>query len=86
VQKYLIEFTPAAARAYKKLPDDLKVRLGKAIDKLESDPLPNGVRKLSGQEDLFRIRVGDYRIIYQLRATELIILIVRIGHRREVYE
>jgi mRNA-degrading endonuclease RelE of RelBE toxin-antitoxin system len=49
----------------------------KTIDKLGSNPLPSGVRKLSGEKDLFRVRVGDYRVIYQISAARLIILVVR---------
>ena len=83
---YKIEFAPAAARAFRKLTVDLQVRLGKAIDKLSTNPLPNGVKKLAGEDNLFRVRVGDYRIIYQIRSSELIILVLRVGHRKEIYD
>jgi mRNA interferase RelE/StbE len=86
VADFSIEFTPAAARAFKKLNRDTQSRLAKTIDKLSSNPLPNGVKKLSGEENLYRIRVGDYRIVYQMKSKELIILVVRLGHRREVYD
>jgi mRNA interferase RelE/StbE len=85
VPSYRIEFAPRAEREFRKLTHDLQERLGKTIDKLGSNPLPSGVRKLSGEKDLFRVRVGDYRIIYQIRAAQLIILVVRLGHRKDIY-
>lgn len=86
MSNYRIEFAPPAERTFKKLARDLQERLGKAIDKLASNPLPNGVKKLSGEVNLFRVRVGDYRIIYQMKSSELIILVVRVGHRKDIYD
>ena len=83
---YRIEFAPSAERAFRKLTRDLQDRLGKTIDKLALNPLPNGVKKLSGEINLFRVRVGDYRIIYQMKSSELIILVVRVGHRKDIYD
>lgn len=82
---YRIEFAPTAARTFKKLSPEIQNRLSKTIDKLTGNPLPNGVKKLAGEDNLFRVRVGDYRIIYQLKSNELIILVVRVGHRRDIY-
>ncbi|HEX6573503.1 MAG TPA: type II toxin-antitoxin system RelE/ParE family toxin, partial [Gemmatimonadaceae bacterium] len=56
-----------------------------AIDLLAVDPRPHGAVKLSGDEDLYRIRTGDYRIIYSVVDRVLTILVIAIGHRREVY-
>ena len=63
----------------------LQVRLGRRIDALAENPRPQGVKKLGGEGDLYRVRVGDYRIIYQIRERSLIVLIVRVGHRADVY-
>ena len=52
---------------------------------LAANPRPPGVEKLAGPDDFYRIRVGDYRIIYQIQDDVLMILVVKIGHRREVY-
>ena len=52
---------------------------------LAGDPRPNGCRKLSGSEE-YRIRVGDYRVLYEIEDAVLRILVVRVGHRRDVYE
>jgi mRNA interferase RelE/StbE len=51
---------------------------------LEITPRPEGVKKLEGEKDLYRLRVGDYRIIYTIRDRELIVLVLKVGHRREV--
>jgi mRNA interferase RelE/StbE len=60
-------------------------RLRSAIDGLEQEARPAGCVKLAGSPDLYRIRVGDYRIVYQVQDTQLVVLVLSIGHRREVY-
>lgn len=82
---YRIEFAPSARRQLHKLPNETRVRVASALSVLAANPRPPGVKKLSGEEYLYRIRVGDHRIIYQIRDKELIVLVVKIGHRREVY-
>jgi len=82
---YTVEIAPAAERAMKKLSADILKRIIKALVKLEQEPRPPGVKKLSGEDELYRIRVGDYRIVYQIRDNELVVLVVRVAHRREVY-
>jgi mRNA interferase RelE/StbE len=82
---YQIELTASAARSFRKLDRAAQVRVAHAIDTLASDPRPKGVVKLSSEEDLYRIRSGDYRIIYSIADDILIVLVVAIGHRREVY-
>lgn len=62
----------------------MKERIGAAIEALASDPRPPGAVKLAGRDD-FRIRVGDYRIVYAVEDAEQIVLVARIAHRREVY-
>jgi mRNA interferase RelE/StbE len=77
---------PAAQRFLRKLRDKtLATRLVAAIRGLATDPRPPGCEKLVGVEDLYRIRVRDYRIIYQIQTAVLLVLVVKIGHRREVY-
>jgi mRNA interferase RelE/StbE len=60
-------------------------RLRSAIDTLEQEARPGGCVKLAGSPDLYRIRVRDYRIVYQVKDNELVILVLSIGHRREIY-
>ncbi len=57
-----------------------------AVEKLAENPYPPGVRKLSGAQHTHRIRVGDYRIIFSIFAAELVIEIVKVGHRKDVYD
>lgn len=63
---YSIEFTPAAARQLRDLPQAGQTRIAKRIDQLLPDPHQPGSKKLCASEDLYRIRAGDYRIIYQI--------------------
>lgn len=82
---YSIELTSAALRALKKLPADVRQRVADMIDALADDPRPAGVRKLSGSDDVYRMRTGDYRILYQIADKALVVLVVHLGHRRDVY-
>ena len=82
---YTVEFAPRAARDFRKLPAEVRRRLSPHIDRLARNPRPHGSSKMSGPEDFYRIRVGDYRIIYTIEDDRLVILVVRIAHRREVY-
>ena len=83
--RYEIQLAPAALRSLKKLQRPIQVRLAHAIDSLAVDPRPPGTTKLSGEDELYRIRVGDYRIIYSIENNLLLVLVVAIGHRREIY-
>src|SRR5436305_7017442 len=79
---------PSAEKSLRKLPVSIQKRIVTAIDDLRSDPRPAGCVKLAGAESAdayWRIRVGDYRIVYALRDRELIVLVVRIAHRKDVY-
>jgi mRNA interferase RelE/StbE len=82
---YQIEFVKQAAKQFKTLSTQEQERLQAKIDALASEPRPVGVVKLVGEEDLYRIRVGDYRVIYVIQDNLLLILILKIGHRRDVY-
>lgn len=84
-ERYALVFMPAAARQVRKLPRDAAERVKKATEDLRDDPRPAGVVKLAGTEDLWRIRVGDYRVIYQIADGVLVVTVVHVGHRREVY-
>jgi mRNA interferase RelE/StbE len=82
---YRIEFTPRAVRDLKSLDRQIRARIANRIDALAENPRPQGVKKIEGEEELYRLRVGDYRILYQVKAKVLLVLIVGVGHRREVY-
>jgi mRNA interferase RelE/StbE len=82
---YSIEFKPAAFRSLAGLPREAQRPLRSRIDSLAVNPFPSGVKKLEGGKDLFRIRAGDYRVVYQVRKKILLVLVISIGHRKDVY-
>ena len=82
---YHIELKPVAVRGLSALQRRDRQRVARRIDALAHEPRPVGVEKLQGADDLWRIRVGDYRIIYRIHNDRLLILVVRVGNRRDVY-
>ena len=85
--KYAVLLEKSAARFLLRLRDaKLKSRLDEAIESLADDPRPPGCRKLAGISDRYRVRVGDYRIVYRIDDGKVAVLILLIGHRREVYD
>jgi mRNA interferase RelE/StbE len=85
MDSYSIEWKRSAAQELKKLPREVVGRILRTVEQLATEPYPSGVRKLVGAEHTYRIRVGDYRIIYSVVASALIIEIIRVGHRRDIY-
>jgi len=86
VKKYKVEFSKSAEKQMESVPRSDAIKIMKRVEKLVSDPLPHGYEKLKGSNvECYRIRQGDYRIIYTLIDRTLTILIVKIGHRRDVY-
>ena len=82
---YRIELKPSAIKSLAEVPQPHRRRIGKKIDGLAKTPRPRGVEKLAGQDSLYRIRVGDYRVIYRIHDDALLILVVRVGGRGDVY-
>jgi mRNA interferase RelE/StbE len=82
---YRIEFTPRAEKNFKSLDGSIRGRIKQRIDSLALNPYPQGIKKIEGEEGLYRLRVGDYRILYQVKTKILLVLIVGIGHRRDIY-
>jgi mRNA interferase RelE/StbE len=83
---YQIEITRDALKTLAKLDKPIRRRLQTAIDRLTEDPRPSGVTALKGLSDYLRIRVGDYRVIYRVEDGRLVVVVVAVGHRREIYE
>jgi mRNA interferase RelE/StbE len=81
---YRVEVTAAAVREFRKLPRDVQIRLGPHIDRLAAHPRPTHAVKLSGV-DGYRIRIGPYRILYEVDDVDHVVRVVKVGHRREVY-
>lgn len=82
---YSIEFETSAVKVLRRIQRSWQVRISTAIKALAADPRPHGCTKLSGHADAYRIRVGDYRVVYTINDAIRIIRIEKIGHRREVY-
>ena len=82
---YTIRYRTPARKALRKLDKQIAHRLLKAIETLAENPRPPGCVQLQGGAGEMRIRVGDYRIVYDVYDTELVILVLQVGHRREVY-
>lgn len=82
---YSIFIKPSAVKELKKIPKKYLPKITKKIQSLAKDPRPPGCEKLSGQER-YRIRQGDYRIVYSIEDDKLTVVVVKIGHRRDVYK
>jgi mRNA interferase RelE/StbE len=83
---FRLEYKSSVKKELRKLTKPDRVAITRKIELLKDEPHPEGSAKLKGSRDLYRIRHGDYRIIYQIQKTVLVIVIVRIGHRREIYQ
>lgn len=82
---YEIQISKSASKQIKKLPSEIQERIQVKVDSLAIEPRPDGVKKLKGRENGYRIRVGDYRIIYDIIDDILLITVVEVGHRSSVY-
>lgn len=82
---YTIILSKKAQKQLDKLPDNIIAPIVIAISSLEENPRPNGYKKLKGR-DAYRIRTGDYRIIYSIFDNELIVDVITLGHRKDIYE
>lgn len=81
---YSVIFRTSAAKELRKLPTPVRKQVSELVDSLVHDPRPHGVKKMTGVE-AWRIRIGDYRVIYSIADQRLVVEIIKIGNRREVY-
>jgi mRNA interferase RelE/StbE len=86
VARYYLEIKPSAAKELDALNDALFVRVDRKIMALAENPRPPGCKKLKGRKDQWRIRVGDYRVVYTIDDAKLLVEVTRVRHRSEVYE
>ena len=84
--KYAVDIKPSARKELENLSDRLIARLLPKIEGLAANPRPSGCKKLRGYKDLWRIRIGDYRIVYIVDDDHKMLSVTRIAHRRDVYE
>ena len=83
---YQVFIKPAAQRQIKKLTLAVQKDLIALIENLSEDPRPSGCKKLKGRRNQYRVRSGDYRIIYSIEDNSLIVRVIKVGHRRDIYE
>ncbi len=83
--RYTVEYDPKAVKELSKLDKPVARRIVKAIGALATDPRPAGCRELTGYPGLWRIRVGNYRVVYTIKDAELIVLALRVAHRSRAY-
>lgn len=83
---YCVKFKPAATKSIEKLPKDIQKGIITAIESLSQTPRPLGVKKLHIKDNLYRIRVGNYRVIYTIKDREFYILITLVKHRKDAYK
>jgi mRNA interferase RelE/StbE len=84
---FTIEFVKSARKEFEGLPFKVRSRIVEALQLLAQNPYSEllKVKKLKDAHDLFRIRIGDYRVLYELQNEQLVVLVIKVGHRREVY-
>lgn len=84
---YQVFFTKSARREFDRLPENVQQRVVDALQVLGSNPFSEllSIKKLRGAPSLYRVRLGDYRVVYTLEKDRLVVTIIKIGHRREVY-
>lgn len=83
--KYTIEIKRSALKEIGSLPHTARERVDKAIAALADNPLPPGVKKLRGTNDLYRVRIGSYRIVYQIDGNRIVVVILRVKDRKDAY-
>ena len=82
---YEVQILPKAARQLKALSVEVRQDITLTIQSVANEPRPIGVKKLSGEKDIYRVRVGNYRVLYRIVDKVLVVVVVSVGHRREVY-
>ena len=83
---YRVTLAPSAARQLRKFVPDVRRRLQAAIELLAVDPRPPATTRLVGGSGEWRVRTGNYRIVYEINDNDLLVLVLRMGHRREIYD
>ena len=83
--EYSVRLTSSARRAHRRLPSDIRRRIDPVLNSLSETPRPAGTVKLQGSAQLYRVRIGQYRVIYQIDDAEKLITVTHIQHRRDAY-
>lgn len=85
-ERYTVELSKRAAKQLRKLDRPVQSRVLAALALLRQQPRPQTMKALAGQSGLFRVRVGDHRIIYRIEDGRLLVLVLALGHRRDIYD
>ena len=83
--KYTVIISRTSQKVINRLDGDMYSRIIRKLETIEDNPRPVGIEKLAGQDNLYRVRVGDWRIVYAIQDRNLVILVVKVAHRKEVY-
>ncbi len=82
---YRVAFSRTADRQLEALPENVRLRVSAHIEALAENPRPVGAKRLAGPRVLYRLRIGDYRVVYDIQEDVLVVLVVALGHRKDVY-
>ena len=85
MSQYKIEFLKTAQKEFYQLPQQIQKRMAKKLEDLKTNPYPSGVKVLKNGQGRLRLRVGDYRVIYRVENDVLVLLIITVGHRKNIY-
>ncbi len=86
MDRYVVELKPSARKELESLQDGVLARIVRKLESLANDPRPGGCKKLRGYKDQWRVRIGDWRVVYIIDDTARLVSVTRIAHRREVYD
>ena len=82
---YRVELTRSAEKDLRRIDKSQVATIYRGLESLSDDPRPHGVKKLSGADRTYRIRIGDYRVVYEIEDAVLLVLVIRVAHRKDVY-
>ncbi|MBI2441438.1 MAG: type II toxin-antitoxin system RelE/ParE family toxin [Lentisphaerae bacterium] len=82
---YRVEITKQAERQFDSLPHEAQIRVNRLFDVLSEAPRSHGAIKMKGYKNVYRMRTGDWRVVYEIRDKVLLVLVIAVGHRREIY-
>ena len=86
MDSYSVELTKSAEKELRRIDGRYIPRIFAAVESLAEEPRPTGCKKLSGSNHTYRIRIGTYRVIYDIQESRLLVLVIKIGHRKDAYQ
>ena len=86
MDSYSVEFAKSAEKELSRIDGRYIARIFAAVESLAKEPRPAGCKKLTGSDHTYRIRIGTYRVIYDIQESRLLVVVIKIGHRKDVYQ